>query len=268
MENTVFASYIKQIQCYPLLSAEQENNLARLIKKGDISAKVKLINSNLRLVVTIAKKYEKDNDLLMDIIQEGNIGLISAANKFNISYGTRFSTYAYPWVTQSILRYLQNKSLAINLPYRKKEKIRQIKKYANVLSQELGRNPTIQELSEYMNMSCKKIKELMDIDYSFCSIFSDEKENPLISCMNQERNSSVELDFMRNNQVYEMRNLVNSLPEKEKKVIYYRYSLSCNMKEKTLRQTAEIMGVSAECVRQIEAKAIKFLRTNAMQLSM
>ena len=267
MENEILTAYIKQIQSYPLLSAEQEKNLAKKIQNGDYKAKLQLINSNLRLVITVAKKYSKDSDLLMDIIQEGNLGLITAAGKFNESYGTRFSTYAFPWITQSILRFLQSKTSAINLPYRKKEQILQIKNYCNVLSQKLGRNPSIEEVALYMNIPAKKIQTLLEFDYTFCSIFSDGKENSFVYNANCMEVSSVEMDFMRHYEKLEMHNLIDSLPEKEKKVIYYRYSLSDTMKGKTLRQVAKIMGVSAECVRQIEAKAIKFLRTSALKHS-
>jgi len=175
MDKLLIKSYMEQVTRYPLLSAEEEIELSRKIQKGDEEAKMKLVNSNLRLVVSIATKYASGQNSLMDLIQEGNLGLITAAGKFNHSFNTRFGTYAHSWITQSILRYIHGHIPTISIPFRKEEKLRNVKKSEVVLKQKLGRNPTLKELAVYLDISEESVKEILLLDYSYSSLNAEIK---------------------------------------------------------------------------------------------
>ncbi|MBO5137345.1 MAG: RNA polymerase sigma factor RpoD/SigA [Spirochaetaceae bacterium] len=266
MDKSLLTAYLEQVQRYPLLSAEQEKILSYKIQKGDNHAKMQLVNSNLRLVVSISKKYANNTSNFMDIIQEGNLGLLTAASKFNYSYKTRFATYAYPWISQCIIRYLQNKNSAISIPYRKDESLRRLRRSKTYLAQSLGRQPSVKELAVYMDTSEKVIEDIQKYEFSYTSINSEIKGTNGITygdsiCDN--RQLSVENTIIKDFEINKIKNLVDNLPDRERQVIYFRYNLLQGNKPKTLRQIAELLGISAESVRQTELRALKTLRKAA-----
>ena len=146
MENELITPYLSQLKKYPLLSADEEKKLANSIENGDMRARNLLVQSNLRLVISIAKKYLHYKVSLCDLLQEGNIGLLIAATKFRSSFNTRFSTYAYLWIQQYMLRFIRNKNPAIQIPHRKEAEIRRIRASQDHLHQHLGRKPNVGEL--------------------------------------------------------------------------------------------------------------------------
>ena len=269
MDKLLIKSYMEQVTRYPLLSAEEEIELSRKIQKGDEEAKMKLVNSNLRLVVSIATKYASGQNSLMDLIQEGNLGLITAAGKFNHSFNTRFGTYAHSWITQSILRYIHGHIPTISIPFRKEEKLRNIKKSEVVLKQKLGRNPTLKELAVYLDISEESVKEILLLDYSYSSLNAEIKGTEgltwadTISCPKPNPEDFCLKSMLSAN----IRDLLDFLPEQEKKVLFYRFNFLQEKKPKTLRQIGDLIGVSAETVRQMEIRALRKLRTEAKKYS-
>ncbi len=269
MQKTYFNSYFKQISKYPLLSVEQERDISKKIQQGDTFAKTQLINSNLRLVVNIAKKYASETIDIMDLIQEGNLGLINAASKFRNSFNTRFSTYAYPWITQYILRYIQNKLPTINIPYRIEELLRTIRKTEGLLTQKLRRAPSCAEIAVYLDIPEKKVINAKSYEF-FCSSLNDEIygcEGLTFADVISDDRIELEQSMIRDNEINNVNSLVNSLSLREQQVIKYRYNLYKSDKPKTLRQISEILGVSSETVRQLELKAIGKLRNEVKRFS-
>lgn len=259
----IVESYLNQIKKYPLLTAEEETALSKEISAGNKDAENRLVQSNLRLVVSVAKKYAVSSAVsLMDLIQEGNIGLMNAASKFNSSFETRFSTYAYPWILQYILRFVYGRTAVISLPHRKEELLRNVENARQDFIQNYFREPTAEELSQAIGTSAEDIEEVCMFNYSFTSsdvpagedglsslgdLIPDEKYNPEKKYLDGEFKKSVA-------------DLVNFLPKKEKDVIYYRYNFGCAQHIPTLRELSAKMGVSAETIRQIEIRALKRLR--------
>ena len=173
-------NYLKQIQKYPLLDAEQEVELSKKIEKGSQSAQEKLVQSNLRLVVSVAKRVNGSSKVsIMDLIQEGNIGLMTAASKYHYSYNTRFSTYAYTWILQYMLRYLYNKTSMISLPHRKEELLRKVSACRNDYLQTFGREATVEEISECLSVPKKDVKAALSCSYSVSSIDITASEDGL-----------------------------------------------------------------------------------------
>lgn len=264
MEKSIYSSYIKQILKYPLMSFEEEIEHSKLIQQGDNNAKMRLVQANLRLVVNIAKRYENPYVSIMDLIQEGNIGLMAAAGKYHYSYNTRFSTYAYAWIAQSIARYIQTKTSLIVLPNRKEEVLRKVRSEKSKLYQILGRDPSYEEVAESVNMPVKKVKDILSYSYSVVSMNapSDDENGIELSDMIPDSHFTPEGKMINDMDKQEIKTMVESLPVLERKVIYNRYNFNCDSKVKTLRQLGEQLGVSAETVRQMEIRAIRHLRTN------
>ena len=264
MEKSIYSSYIKQILKYPLMTFEEEVEHSKLIQQGDQKAKMRLVQANLRLVVNIAKKYENPYVSIMDLIQEGNIGLMAAAGKYHYSYNTRFSTYAYAWIAQSITRYIQTKTSIIMLPNRKEEALRKVRSEKSKLYQILGRDPSYEEVAESVNMSVKKVKAILSYSYSIVSMNApSDEENGIELCdMIPDSHFTPEGKMMNDMDKQEIKSMVDELPTLEKNVIYSRFNFNCDSKVKTLRQLGDQRGVSAETVRQMEIRAIRRLRTN------
>lgn len=268
MKEFLLTSYLAQIGRYSVLSHDEEITLAKEIKKGSSEAKLTLINCNLRLVVSIAEKYADDEYNLMDLIQEGNLGLITAAGKFNPKFNCRFSTYAFPWITQYILRYIQNKMPVIRLPHKKKEKIRQIKKSKAYLTDVLGREPSTKEIALYLDMGESELKKILECDYSCISMHTPIEgmdgvtgEDMLADERYSLENTSMKV-FVQN----EIQSLLHTLSERERQVLYYRYDMGDSKNNpRTFRQISKILGCSAETVRKIELHALKSLRSVAKE---
>lgn len=255
--------YLKEISKIPLLSAEEEIELAKRIEAGDEKAKLKLVESNLRLVVSIAKKYIGHGILFLDLIQEGNIGLIKAAEKFNHSKGYRFSTYATWWIRQAITRGIAEQSRTIRVPVYMIENINKLHQVEKRFNQNFGRNPTEEEIAEEMNLSVSRIKEIIDSAKNTISLETPiggegEQEDTIgefISDDNESLENEVCNSFLRNM----ILQLISNLTEKEQTVIKLRFGLT-GRKPMTLEQIGKELGLTRERIRQIESKSLKTLR--------
>jgi RNA polymerase primary sigma factor len=260
----MYESYVKQIQRYALLTSEQENELSRQIQQGNRQALTSLVQSNLRLVVSIAKKFNMAKFSIMDLIQEGNIGLMTAAEKYNYSFKTRFSTYAYSWILQYMLRYLYSKTSLIPLPHRKDELIRRVAAAQGFLFQSTGHEPDVTELSVYLGVPEQELHDVLRFSYSVGSIDSPCGEDGVtIGDLLPDTTFEPEQNYMVQVRKNGVHRLVASLPAGEQKVIFNRYNLGCDLETKTLREISGMLGVSAETVRQMEIRAIRRMKQTA-----
>lgn len=265
MENDIFYTYVSEIKAYKLLTAEEEAELSRKIAAGNEIARKNLINSNLRLVISIAKKFADSNIPIMDLVQEGNIGLITAASKYNYSYNTRFSTYAYSWIMQYMLRYMHTKASFIHLPNRKKEMLRCLNGARAYLYQKNGHEPSCEEIAVYLGMPVEQVRMGINISYSVISLDTTygEHDEMTVSDNIPDLNAGPEEKSMLGVKRQEIRKLMKTLPEIEQKVVYHRYNFDNDRKTKTLREIGELLGVSAETVRQMEMRAIQRMKISA-----
>ncbi|MGI5173771.1 sigma-70 family RNA polymerase sigma factor [Treponema sp. OMZ 840] len=256
MEQNLYRMYINQIKKFPLLSPEQEKICAYKIQRGDKKAAQTLINANLRLVISIAFKYVNTSVPIMDIIQEGNMGLMTAVEKFNPSFNTRFSTYAYMWIVQHITRYIRLKDTAIPLPAMKEESIRMLVTAEEELRQHFHRNPTIRELALFLNMEEKAVEKLLQYKYAVISL--EEKVDPAgevtFSDLLPDSSESPETKILNRISQEQCENLIRLLPKRECLVLLNKYRASINGEKITLRQISYKLGISAEAVRQLEMR--------------
>ena len=254
----------KEIGNYELLKPEEEPILAKRILEGDEEAKNKLINANLRLVVNIAKHYVGRGMLFLDLIQEGNLGLMKAVDKFDYTKGYKFSTYATWWIRQAITRAIADQARTIRIPVHMVETINKMTKVQRQLIQELGREPTAEEISEAMGgeLDAKRIREIQRIAMEPVSLelpIGEEDDSHLGDFIeDKESESPVEYTTKQllKEQLYE---ILGDLSDREEQVIRMRYGLDDNC-PKTLEEVGRFFGVTRERIRQIEAKAIKKLR--------
>ncbi|MDR1747425.1 MAG: RNA polymerase sigma factor RpoD/SigA [Spirochaetaceae bacterium] len=261
-EKTVYQSYIEEICKYPLLTKKQELELSHKIHTGDSAAQLRLVQCNLRLVVSIASKYVNPDFPIMDVIQEGNMGLLTAAGKFHYSHNVRFSTYACWWISQSITRALNNKKRIVRLPHRKEELIKKIKRAENILSQRLARSVTANELSAFTGVSSGEIAHLLATSDNALSMDAqiDSGTGQNLSDMLPDMTYSPDSSVLEDSARQYIHSLLDNLPPAERQVIWYRYNLGHEEKPYTLREISNIMGFSTETVRQMELRAIKRLR--------
>lgn len=255
--------YLREIGRVPLLNAKQEIELARRIKEDDIKAKRKLVRHNLRLVVSIAKKYINRGLPFLDLIQEGNLGLIRAAEKFDPERGYKFSTYATWWVRQGITRSLSDKSRTIRVPVHMVETINKFKKIARKLGQELNRRPTEEELAEVMEVSTAKIKEIvaaMRTPVSLESPINSEDDGKLEDFI-ADPNQSIKPENSATEQLLadDILRVLDTLTQKEKAVIQLRFGIDSGQ-ERTLEEVGRLLRITRERVRQLEFRALKKLR--------
>ena len=252
--------FLNEIRRYPLLSAAEEVDLAKRIEAGDLEAKERMINSNLRLVVSIAKKYQGQELSLLDLIQEGIFGLIRAAEKFDWRKGYKFSTYATFWVRQAIQRGLANKARTIRIPVHIGQRERKIVRSERALSAKLGRDPTDAEIAAAAELPLEQVEEVRDAARTVTSldrpvgeegaaVFGDllEGDAPAVD-------EEVELSLSE----ALLRRTIEDLPEQERTVIRLRYGID-GEEPKPLRETGRQLGISAERVRQLEARALQRL---------
>ena len=266
MEKENIKAYVETSKKYPLLSHEQEIDLSLKVQSGDSAARQQLILSNLRLVISIARKYYAPNLSLMDLIQEGNLGLTVAAAKYHYSFNTRFSTYAYSWISQYIARYIQTKSPFIAIPFRKEEMLRHIKTANDYLFQQSGKTPSAREIADYLELPLKLIRSALKYSYNVTSLDVDIDAYPSLTLLDTipdeqfapETYISKMADAMRANE------LLNLLPPIERRVVFYRYNFDGAEEKKTLREIGELLGISAETVRQTELRAIRRLKKICM----
>ena len=264
-DDDILQMYLKDIGKVKLLNSKEEKTLGKQIKEGKKSqaeiAKRKLVQANLRLVVSIAKKYIGQGVLFMDLVQEGSLGLIKAAEKFDYSKNFKFSTYATWWIKQTIIRAISNNSRTIRIPVHMTDKIRKYKKMYTKLSYELGREPTDMEVAEGLGITSK---QLMTIKKSIIkepiSLETPVTEDLNIGDYIEDKSyRSPEIQTKNNALKGSIEDLLSTLPEREKKIITYRFGINGEM-PKTLEQLGEIMGYSKERIRQLEDSALSKIR--------
>lgn len=254
--------YLKEIGCYPLLTIEEEIELAKRIEQGDEVAKQTLAESNLRLVVSIAKRYVGRGLSFLDLIQEGNLGLIKAVDKFDYTKGYKFSTYATWWIRQAITRSIADQSRTIRIPVHMSEVINKTYRVSRTLLQELGREATEQELSDAMKLPIEKVREILKVSADPISL-----DTPI-----GEEDDSHLGDFIKDDTIVgpedaaaysvlqdQIAKLLDTLTDREQRVLILRFGLK-DGRTRTLEEVGKEFNVTRERIRQIEAKALRKLR--------
>ena len=254
--------YLREIGQIPLLSYEEEIDYAQRVLNGEEEAKQKLIESNLRLVVSIAKKHTNRGLKMLDLIQEGNMGLMKAVEKFEYEKGFKFSTYATWWIRQAITRAIADQGRTIRIPVHMIETINKIKKESRIILQETGKEPTAEELAEKLELPVEKVKSILEMNQDPISL-----ETPVGSEEDSELGDFVEDDKFANPYDATTRvllkeqldDVLKTLNEREEMVLRYRYGLD-DGSQKTLEEVGKIFNVTRERIRQIEVKALRKLR--------
>lgn len=254
--------YLKEIGQIKLLTNEEESELADRIIAGDEEAKARLAEANLRLVVSIAKRYVGRGMLFLDLIQEGNIGLMKAVEKFDVDKGFKFSTYATWWIRQAITRAIADQARTIRVPVHMVETINKLARIERQLTLELNREPTEEELAKKMGTTVEKIRDVYKISQEPVSLetpIGEEEDSHLGDFIPDETNMSPE-DYAINELLKdEISEILLTLTEREEKVIRLRFGLE-DGRPRTLEEVGQLFGVTRERIRQIEAKALRKLR--------
>ena len=254
--------YLKEIGKVPLLSAEEEIELAKRMELGDQEAKKRLAEANLRLVVSIAKRYVGRGMLFLDLIQEGNLGLIKAVEKFDYRKGYKFSTYATWWIRQAITRAIADQARTIRIPVHMVETINKLIRVSRQLLQELGREPTPEEIAAEMNMPVDRVREILKISQEPVSLETPigEEEDSHLGDFIQDDNVPVPADAAAFTLLKEqLEEVLGTLTEREQKVLTLRFGLE-DGRARTLEEVGKEFNVTRERIRQIEAKALRKLR--------
>ena len=254
--------YLKEIGKVPLLTAEEEIELAKRMEAGDEKAKQKLAEANLRLVVSIAKRYVGRGMLFLDLIQEGNLGLIKAVEKFDYEKGYKFSTYATWWIRQAITRAIADQARTIRIPVHMVETINKLIRESRQLLQELGREPLPEEIAERMGISVERVREILKISQEPVSLETPigEEEDSHLGDFIQDQNVPVPAEAAASNLLRDQLNeVLDTLTEREQKVLRLRFGMD-DGRARTLEEVGKEFQVTRERIRQIEAKALRRLR--------
>ena len=254
--------YLKEIGKVPLLSAEEEKELAIRMEEGDEEAKKRLAEANLRLVVSIAKRYVGRGMLFLDLIQEGNLGLIQAVEKFDYRKGFKFSTYATWWIRQAITRAIADQARTIRIPVHMVETINKLVRVSRQLLQELGREPTPEEIAEKMDIPVERVREIIKISQEPVSLETPigEEEDSHLGDFIQDDNVPVPAEAAAFTLLKEqLDEVLGTLTEREQKVLRLRFGLK-DGRARTLEEVGKEFNVTRERIRQIEAKALRKLR--------
>jgi RNA polymerase primary sigma factor len=254
--------YLKEIGRVPLLSAEDEIELAKRIENGDEEAKRRLAEANLRLVVSIAKRYVGRGMLFLDLIQEGNMGLIKAVEKFDYDKGFKFSTYATWWIRQAITRAIADQARTIRIPVHMVETINKLVRVSRQLLQELGREPTPEEIAKEMDLSVEKVREIMKIAQEPVSLETPigEEDDSHLGDFIEDQEALAPSDAAAYELLKEqLEDVLDTLTEREENVLRLRFGLD-DGRTRTLEEVGKVFGVTRERIRQIEAKALRKLR--------
>ncbi len=256
--------YLHDIGKEELITPEEEVDLARRIKKGDQVALEKLTKANLRFVVSVAKQYQHQGLSLPDLINEGNLGLIKAAQKFDETKGFKFISYAVWWIRQCILQALAEQSRIVRLPLNKIGALNKMNRTFSQLEQEHEREPSADELADALDLPKEKVYSTMELSGRHMSVdapFQEGEDNNLLDVLSNPENPSTDQSLMEESLKQEIERTLNTLPEKERKVIRSFYGIG--KKPMSLEEIGDSIGISRERTRQIKEKAIKHLRQRA-----
>lgn len=254
--------YLKEISSYPLLDREEEIKLAGKIKRGDKTSLNKLTRANLRFVVSVAKKYQNQGVSLADLINEGNVGLMRAALKFDETKGIKFISYAVWWIRQAILQALAEQSRIVRVPLNKAGALYKIGRKANSLTQELGREPSLEEIAEDLDLNAEEIHRTMKITQPHASLeapLSPGEDNKLADYIADNCHPSPDQETYENALTETIRESLETLKEREARILKLYYGLD-GKEPMTLEEIGSILGITRERVRQIKEKAIARLR--------
>jgi len=254
--------YLRRIGQTPLLSPEEERRLARRVKQGEREAKQRLIEANLRFVVKIAKGYQNKGLSLLDLIQEGNLGLIESIEKFDETLGYRLTTYCGWWIRLAIQRAIEQKARPIRVPINKYETLRKIKRFSVDFLNHAGRQPTTREVAAHLQLPVEKVLEIQRIETVFYSLDTPLQDDcpPLSATLTDPRVEPPDLKIFREQTAARLDSAMEVLNHREKKVIQWRFGLNGKGEPASLRKIGRWIGLSAEGVRRIEEQALGKLR--------
>ncbi len=261
-------SYLGRLTQTPLLSPEEEVELTRAAKSGDMRARQRLVEANMRLVINIAKTYRSRSVSLEDLIQEGAIGLMHAAERFDPDKGFRFSTYATHWIRQSIGRALDNKAKAIRLPAHVSQCLRRVERERSRLLRELGKDPSLEQIAIAMGLSPKKLINLIQSSQELLSLdmrIGDSENTTLGNLLKDTNAGNPEMDMLSEEMVEELRQIMGELTERERRVMSCRLKMGDKDDPALRDELAKELQISRERIRQIEIQAIKKLRAVAQK---
>ncbi|MGD8726581.1 MAG: RNA polymerase sigma factor RpoD/SigA [Gemmatimonadales bacterium] len=254
--------YLREISQYPLITREEEVDLAKLIKQDDEGALNKLVRSNLRFVVSVAKKYQNQGVSLSDLINEGNLGLIRAAHKFDETKGIKFISYAVWWIRQAILQALAEQSRIVRVPLNRAGTLHRIGKRSSALQQELGREPTVEEIAEGMDISEEEVAKTLSISQSHLSLdapLTPGEDNKLIDYLPDTQNAGPDQETFERALTDSIEEVLSTLKEREARILRLYFGLD-GQEPMTLEEIGSMMGITRERVRQIKEKALARLR--------
>ncbi len=254
--------YLREISRYPLIDQEEEVALAQRIRTGEEEALDKLVRSNLRFVVSVAKKYQNQGVSLSDLINEGNLGLIRAAHKFDETKGIKFISYAVWWVRQAILQALAEQSRIVRVPLNRAGALHRITRRSSALQQELGRNPTAAEVAEGMDIEVEEVEKTLSISLNHVSLdapLAPGEENRLLDYLPDTQNPGPDAETFEHALTQSIEEVLSSLREREAKILRLYFGLD-SPEPMTLEEIGARLGITRERVRQIKEKALSRLR--------